>query len=630
MATLGYVRGSNGPDLAQIGVNEQLVSHVSPNQPSGVFLAYSVAGYVGRWGGAAVMRFGGWDASSSSAAPGALLFRTEEISPTENYMDGGGGQKLTAKIIDGSNNPTIVAIPASQVVALGAASRNAQAGIAMYQASAISQPNESFYRKSISGTTVQTAAGSSASNEGQLALQVNGDYNVKPNRPGAITITAGETTQRPTFRASFSDPNETVNGIAYDRLETYRMEVWWGGVRRSSETLTASTAERNGRYSQRQSPINIPWDTPYTVFIYHRDRAGLESESRSFSGTINSGPGVDTPTSPSGRVTDPTNPGSIIAVYRSSGSVNANAVRFRLINTAGSPVKSSALIPRTVAPGGNITATWLQSGLGTQANGVTLGLQVQARDINGNWSLWSAPSWFITNAAPSVPALYGPANGAVSSYLYTTSVRVSDPDADNGTATVTAEYYDASDNLLGTLNLPYLPEAGVSIRNVYGASPSSIITSKRVVKWRAKANDGYLDSAWSPMWTFQWADVPSVTITGPTSPIATAQPNITWESTGQTHWRLRGYDGGRKVYDTTVISGDAQSNMVGWEYYWVGGERWNNGEAFDWVVSVRDASTLWGDSAPLTLTLEYPPIETLTIDGASMALPGINGTHYNQ
>lgn len=634
MATLGYVRSSNGPDLAQIGANQQLVSHVWPNSPSGVFLAYSVSGYVGRWGGAAVMRYGGWSASSSSAAPGTLLFRTEEISPTVNYMDGGGGQKLTGRIVDGSNNLTIVAIPSSQIVALGAASRNAAAGIAMYQASAINQPNESFYRKGISGTTLQTASGSSASNEGQLALQLNGDYNVRPNRPGAITISGGASNQRPTVRAPFSDPNEKVNGVDYDRLETYRMEVWWGGTRRSNDVYTATATERTGRYSQRQIAPTIPFDTPYSVFVFHRDRAGAESESRSYSGTIHSGAAVDTPTSPTGRTTTPTNPGGITAVYRSSGNISANAVRVRLVNTAGTPIATSAILSRTVSPNASTTVTWTQSGFGTQPDGTTRGVQMQARDTNGNWSSWSGTAWFSTNAAPNIPTVFNPPNGYVASTLQWLQFNVSDPDQPWSDLTGEVELRTSSGSLIDTV--PMVPNPGGAHRLIADHDRVvAAITSYQQFTWRGRVFDGHLWSGWSSPTTYIYAAVPSVTITVPTGPtISTSQPTLTWASDSYTHWRVRGYDGSRPVYDTGEILGPNSSSgnhMVTPEVNWIGGERWNNGEEFQWEVLVRSSSGLWGSSGLLSLTLEYPPVDDLIIDGAAMALPSMSsGTHYNQ
>lgn len=647
MATLGYIRGSNGPDLAQIGANEQLVSHVGPNSPSsgntttGVFLAHSVSAWVGRWGGAAVMRFGGWDATSSSAAPGALLFRTAEISPTVNYMDGGGGQKLTASIIDGSNNPTIVTLPASQVVALGAASRVAAAGIAMYQASAINQPNEQFYRKSITGTTLVTAASSSASNQGQLAIQLDGVYNSAPNRPGAGVITAGGTTQRPTIKNTFSDPDESVNGVAYDRLETYRVEVWWGGVRRSNDVYTATTAERNGKYSERQVAPSIPWDTPFTINVFHRDRAGAESAGRTYSGTIFSGASIDTPTSPTGFVTNPANPGNIVAKYTSSGGVSANAVRVRLVNSAGSPIKTSGIIAKSVAPNANATVTWAESGFGTQPNDAALGVQMQARDTNGNWSQWSGATWIATNAAPDVPIIESPTAGAASPTLPELKAFGNDIDGNNGQRNVGQVLYceilNASDVVLGTITATWIDWiAGKWTVTPAMLTSSGLITGHGTYKHRWYAYDGFLYSggattaagaARSVSRSFVYAAVPSVTITGPASPVSTSQPAITWTCPGQTHWRVRGYDGARLVYDTGQQSGSALTHTIS-PSYWVGGEKWNNGEAFDFVVSGRDASTLWGDSAALALTLTYPPVDDLIIDGTAEAYPGMAGTHF--
>lgn len=202
MATLGYVRSTNGPDLAQVGVNGQLVSHVFPNSSGETIRIESISAWVGHWGpNPAVIRFGIWAASSSSAAPGALLARTFEYTTEVRYADGAGGKQVTLYL-----EMPIDVVP-GQVIALGVGSRGNQAGIAMFQASAISQPNESFYRRAISGTNL-IAAGGEVSNQGQLAIYATGTTNVAPSAPDAWspvgTVKEGDS---PIFRVRHNDPD---------------------------------------------------------------------------------------------------------------------------------------------------------------------------------------------------------------------------------------------------------------------------------------------------------------------------------------------------------------------------------------------------------------------------------------
>lgn len=845
---LGRYRTSNGPDLAQVGVSEQLVSHTTPSSPSAVFIAYRVGGYVGNWGGQATIRFGIWE-SGGSGSPGALLARTVETSPTVSYVDGGGGQMRTA------NLETPLAISTSASVAVGIASRNSAAGVAMYQAQDISEPNENFYRKSISGTNLQSGSGSSASNEGQLALHIEGEYNVAPNTPGAVTR-SGSNERRPVMTASFSDPNETLNnGAAYDELTSHRHTVSWGGVERWRATYSANAAEKAARQSSRQIGVTIPFGTVVTYTVEHRDRLGLWSAVRShtwsvsdpnnapsaptgltpsstlsgdlspvfslihndpdgdsssqvqvqvqladgsqtlwssvqsrsvanksrmslsysgtplkfyrlyrwrartwdrhgalgpFSGWVNfsiqhnnrnpltptnitpglvvntrditieadfqdpdlpllpdgqaweifvakqviirrladnfavynsgivtttqaernnlrsvtdvtlplwdtwyvreirhrdrrgawspyarlnimaqTGASVDMPTQPAGRITDTGSIPAINAVYRNTADLSATRVRVGVFTDQGQLISQREL-PINVSRNGTITtaftALWNDIGGFPFAEGTNYQYAVAARDSSGNWSGWSPFQQLHINARPNIPILYNPKDGTVSPTLPNTIVTATDPDQPSSELTVTAEYYDAdTDDLLGTTTLP-----NISGTTSHGYRPSDIITGYRNVRWRAQANDGFLSSAWSPLWTFNWAPVPDVTVTAPTGPtITTSQPMFEWTSTDQTHWRVRGYDAERLVYDTGEVAGSTKSHVIQPSANWIGAERWNNHETFDWVVSVRDSTTLWGDSPALTLTLEYIPPDPLIVESVeAMSFTGVKGTHY--
>lgn len=602
-------------DFLVVSVGTQRASVGPAGSGSGTVIISRVGGRVGRYTSTnASFRFGVMDTDGSNE-PDNVLGYTDEATTSVPYTGSGEGETIWRDL----TSP--IAVPENSLLAFVATAKTGILAVGMEVTSA-----SALYERNISaGTTIPLDGYTSTPANGRNGIMALGELNVAPNRPGAITISGGVSNQQPTVKAAFSDDNETLrNGESYDRLETYRIEVWWGGTRQSNDVYTATSTERNGRYSQRQISPTIPFDTPYTIIVFHRDRLGLESVGRSYSGTIFSGAAVDTPTSPTGRVVTPANPGGITAKYTSSGSVNANAVQVRRLNTSGSPVKTSPILSRTVTPGSNTTVTWAQSTFGTMPNGTTVGVQMRARDTNGNWSEWSGPTWFTTNAIPNIPTLYHPSDGWVGSSVPNTAVTATDSDDASSDLTVTAEYYDTdTDTLIGSLTLSNIP--GTTSHIVH---PTSVITTYGNYGFRARATDGYETSAWSPLWGFSYAAVPTVTITAPSSPVSTSQPAITWSSTGQTHWRVRGYDGSRLVYDTGQVTGGSQLHTITSSTNWIGGELWNNGEAFEWIVSVRDSSGLWGDSAPLSLTLSYTPLDTLIIDGEAKSFDGMDGTHY--
>lgn len=636
---LGYVRASNGPGFASVPVNNQRVSHIGPNLPSKgnspakQYIAYSVSGWVGRNSGAAVMRYGIWAASSSSAAPGALLARSNEFSPTVTYVDGAGGELMTVDL------ETPVIFNVDDIICLGIGSRAFIGSVAMYAAIDISQSNEQFYTKTISGTTLQDASGSANATQGQLALYTNGEYNGKPNKPGAATVTAGAGTLQPTLKCTFSDPNETLNnGVAFDRLEKVRIETYWGDVRRDNTTYTATTTERDGKYSERQVPVTGPYDTAITVKVYHIDRGGLESIAREYTFTVPSPStgAVAQATAPTGFITNLSNPGTISNVYTNSGGLSANAVRYQLRDQNGNELVTSGIIAKSVSPGAAFTSTWAASTLGTLNPGTVYQLVAQARDTGSNWTAYSPAAVLITDSAPSTPSLYGPTNASTRGSVPDLSVRFSDPDVTAGrqlqaALSATAYILNSSNVQIGSVALTY--QAGNAVTNLFTASAAAVgavITGYDTYSWYVVASDGFLTTT-SPTWSFTYAAAPVVTITSPAGPnVTTSQPGFTWSVTTQTKYRVYALNGdGVRVYDTGEVTSGAKNHIVSLAN-WIGGERWNNTELFTWYVEVFNG-TLWGSSAPRALTLSYTPPSPVNIrEIAAKAFPGVEGTHYVQ
>lgn len=606
--------GSN--DFLEIGHATQRSTVGPAGSGGGQIILQSLGGRIGMRGSTGVYYRLFIQATTGSSVPGNVITYTDEYYTSVPFNGSNEGEWRERQI-------PITVVNENALLAFGATARVGMLSVGMDLTSA-----SAIYQRATSSGSIPGNGYSSVPANGRNHIAAFGERNQPPNRPGAVVVTGGISNQRPTMTAPFSDPNETlIDGRSYDHLGQIYEEYRWGGQLRESRTVSATAAERNARQSSRTAWFDIPFDTPYTYYVRHIDRLGARSESRSYSGTVLSGASVDAPSSPTGRVTNPANPGNIVATYRNSAGLSANAVRFRTVASNGTPITTSGILSQTVAADANIVRSWATSELGTQPDATTRGVQVRARATNGQWSEWSDPIFFTTNAPPNIPTLYQPTSGVAVSSIPLTGVRATDPDQSFDDLTVTAEIYDAdTDVLVDTYELLQEVPGGW---NVFRERPTGIPYGN--YEWRAKASDGYLESAWSPLWTFTYAAVPDVTITAPTGPtISTSQPVLEWTSTDQTHWRVRGWDGTRLVYDTGERTGADDVHTIESVQHWIGGERWNNGESFQWEVLVRDASTLWGSSSPLALTLEYPPIDELIIDGSAESLPGIDGTHYNR
>lgn len=445
--------------------------------------------------------------------------------------------------------------------------------------------------------------------------------NAAPLAPTGLTptgATVGSLT--PTMRFTHRDPDgDSANAVNIQVQTANGSSTLWN-------LTTPISVANNAQGSVTYSGSSLSYSTWYRWRARTRDTKGVFGPFSDWGNfKIDSGGSMDRPSSPTGRVTNPSNPGNVTAVYRNTAAVNATTIQFRLQSAGGSTLAFATFGGVSVAPNSTFTRTWAEAFPDVElGDGYVYSVSARAI-VSGSWTSWSGSAGFTTNARPNIPTLYQPPNGNAYSSIPVTGVKASDPDQSVDELTVTAEIYNAdTDTLLDTYNLPQ----AVSGWDVFRTAPTGIPHGN--YKWRAQASDGFLTSAWSPLWTFTYAAVPSVTITSPTGPtVTTSQPLFEWVSVDQTHWRLQGFDGDRLVYDTGEVAGSDQSHAISGSANWIGGERWNNHEEFQWILSVRDASTLWGSSDALNLTLEYIPPEPFTIESVdSLAFPGVAGTQY--
>lgn len=464
--------------------------------------------------------------------------------------------------------------------------------------------------------------------------------NHAPNRPTALSpsgdITNGS--RAVTLTSHFSDADETLpDGQRWDYLTAYQILI-----RRRSDNvtvwdsgwLTASSTERSTKTTRRAYTLPA-WDTEYAYYVRHRDRSGAVSPYAVTYLTAFAGAAVDRPTSPTGRVTSITNPGTIRAVYRSTGNLAATSLQARLLTAGGAVLRNGAVLPTKTTPGQTLSASWSVSGLGTLQWGMTYNLQVRAKDSAGNWSRWSPSRSFTTNDPPTIPTIYKPQDNEVRSTKTSLSVQVYDDDGTPSAVTVFIEIYNEAGTLLRTVEAPYNPPALQP--NVYTAEVDAVgITSYGTYRWRAYAFDGVTysggassaaDAARSPMWTYTYAAVPSPTITGPTTTIQTAHPAVTWEVSTQATYRVIMRDGSTIVYDTGELADPADRGHVITNRFWKTGQSWTNNRTLAITVYVRDDTGLQGNTDALLVTLRYPPVDTLQISASPFALPGTHGTN---
>jgi len=632
--------GGGTPDWATVNANVQR-SYVAERNTvdTGKYWWYRGGGRVGRnTAGTKRFRFyamstttGTGSGGAGSRVPNAVLKYTAEGSTSVLFTGSNEGEWQWLNFTE----PFLGDIDTGY--AFGIAARDAGTSVGMVQAATIpGSHNTWFYDRATDGSGIPQSGYSSTVNAGHQAVVMEGEKNVAPNQPGAVVISGPANSQTPTMTASFSDDNETLaNGVAWDRLEQVHYETWWGGVVRDNVTYTASSGERTARQSSHALATPVPFDTPVTYFVYHIDRGGLMSVSRSISFVVYSDASVDEPTTPPAWVANHTAPGNITAVYRSTGGLNCNRFVVQLVNASGNLIKESPGKDVSIAPNGTLSMTWAESTFAVQP-GTTYGVKISARDTNGNWSQYSPIHWFTTNAAPTVPVITSPAGGFIGNTRPLIQIDTSDADKAVGTLTMYVRFYNTSDVQQGG-NYTATWNAGTG-RYELQTTSTHLASLGTIRKVRTSAFDGTLYSGgataigsatWSAPITINYVAAPTVTITAPAGPtVSTTTPTITWTCADQTAWRIEGWIGGTLVYNTGNQSGAGASHTVQSSTYWIGGEKWNNGETIGWIVFGQDSTTLWGQSSTRTLTLDYPPIDPLIITGSAMAYPGVNGTHY--
>lgn len=636
---LKYGRPVTGPeaDIGYIGNGYQRACVYDAH--TGTVIVYALGAWVGEWsGGTPYARIVMADVNTGDV-PGDILAQTGEFQPSAAYSDITGGDDYVQNVTP--------FVHASSRFSLALTARNGYVAHSMRQASAISATNRNFYDKAVSGTTPTNPLGGSASYQGHMSLWFVAEPSVAPNTPTNLSPSgsSASTDLTPTLTSSFSDANEVLNnGVAYDYLNQYEIKVTRtsDNVVMWNPTYTASTSERSNRATSRDyAGTALAYNTTYTYAIRHKDRDGNWSGWASTTFSITSLSTVDQPSNPSGFEANKADPGAITAVYRHNAGLSANAMEARLLSSGGTVLATSATKAVTVAPNGTLSMTWAESGFGTSTvNGGSYQVQVRARDTNNQWSpSWSPAQSFRFNAAPNIPTSLSPAGGTASSAYPLLTASASDPDPEHPASglTVKARIKDSGGTVLQTRTMTW---STTNSRFEYQTT-SADLASYATYKWDAYSYDGALYSggttaeasaSTSAEATFVYAAGPAVTITGPAATVSTITPEVTWTATytggaTQASYRVRGYrpSDDALVYDSGTIAGAATSHTIA-SGGWIS-EAWNNGETFDWIVSVTDTNSLTGDSTALAVTVTYAEPATLTLAAFPVALDDTPGTN---
>jgi hypothetical protein len=305
--------------------------------------------------------------------------------------------------------------------------------VGMIESSALpGKDNYLLYRKGdASAPPADPMSPTSSSSEGWLAIWVDYETNVSPEKPDILSPVNAATlsTLTPVFSGNFDDDNETLpNGISADEMESFQIVV----RRNDNNSLMwdydddSTSAERTARAFTRTyagSALTAGVVYKWQCRVYDRfGSASPWSDWRTF--TVGTGGVSVSAGTPTGKQ-ETRQPTPFTGVWSHSGGLSTNAVRVRIKNRVSGTVvrqigsSGTGTVAKTVSPGNTISVTWAElvaaaTGAGGTWDDLPWGgdyvYEIQARDSSNNWSSWSSPTQaFTVNAAPSVPTNLSPA-----------------------------------------------------------------------------------------------------------------------------------------------------------------------------------------------------------------------------
>jgi hypothetical protein len=236
--------------------------------------------------------------------------------------------------------------------------------------------------------------------------------------------------------------------------------------------------------------------------------------------------------------------------------------------------------------------------------GTAYDVRARSRDVNSQWSSWSAWLSFTTQSPPLTPTALSPADGAVVNAVQPTLTWTHvDPDGD-AQQQATVELQRVSDGANVTGYPATLTQAAGS-HQVSAALTASPATAYRWrVRTRATPGAGFGPfSAWQQ---FTVATTPAAAVTTPppggtvTAPALTVQWSMTGGSGTQATWRVIVRDGGAVIHDSGVQPGAAAS-------YALPGGLLRNGKTYTVEVIVTDTLGQSASSGQQAFTTAWTP-----------------------
>lgn len=226
------------------------------------------------------------------------------------------------------------------------------------------------------------------------------------------------------------------------------------------------------------------------------------------------------------------------------------------------------------APGTPFTIPFASAGIGALTPGRAYRFQIQARDaVTLEYSAWSPPVTFRTNALPTVPQITAPISGSISAGRPEVRFLSADPDEDDVEGTgVTWEvrFTEVAAGAVRTMPATaYNPLTGeVSVTPTATQMPNAgtyLIASRGL---DVSAGDFGI-SAWSAPVSVTYTAGPSIVVTAPApgQVLSTLTPVITWTAPGQTSYRVRVYTTAGVLWrETVILTGAASAFTVpsGW------------------------------------------------------------------
>lgn len=568
-----------------------------------------------------------WE-TDGSMNPTTRAGYTETVSVTVSKTDATNGDVYTGDFVVTAGAPTEQAAMGYSGRRYGVAFTNTVGTLchSMRQGSAIVADNELFYDKSGQSIPPSSSFGAySSENQGHITFYVTGWENVAPDPPNIVSPIGSITSTAPTFVADFRDKNGDYgadSGLGIDtgdEMTSYRIRVRRksDGVYFWQQTYTPTSTEiNNDQISRAYAGTTLVRGTEYEWRVSAGDSFGEYSDFAPWTSFTPVSQGfVTLDGTPTGKI-------EVISGITFQGRWNHQAgttmktVQIKLLDGNGVTVQNPGTVFNIVdvassaLPGTLFSFTQSEGGLLNLDWGQDYQYQIRGND-GTNWSDWSAPRSFSTNAAPYIPTNLSPKNDIFFTSYPMLSFLMTDEDdtvASGLTATIRITKPD-------TTTVDVVPTYNVTTGYWEFQTTATQIPAVGAYSWTATGYDGTIYSGeatslatavWATPAEFNFTTGPTVTLVQPLNNVPWADPEmeVIWTtSTTQVSYRIRIFaddDAGTLIYDTGEVTSGNQSHFIASGYL-------ENNTAYDLTIEVEDIAALIGYSPLINFTVSFTP-----------------------